>query len=138
MITESVLRCQFCGGDLFALDHDIQCERRRARALEPVGVGAVDPSHNVRRSDPETSHEAAYLNLVERKTITAKVYALLLSVLPDGLTDVEISVRLPQYQLNSLNKRRGELRDQGLVVDSGVRRLTPAGARAIVWLAVKP
>jgi len=135
MITESVLRCRFCGGDLFELDHDIRCDGRQG-GLEPDFV-SPDPSHNVRRTDPDTSHEAAYANLVGRKTIAAKVYAMLESMLPDGLTDVELSIRLPQYQLNSLNKRRGELRDQGLVMDSGRRRLTPAEARAIVWVAVK-
>ena len=47
-----------------------------------------------------------------------------------GLTDIE-----GQEMYHSFPKRRCDLYQRGLVFDSGRRRLTPRGARAIVWVS---
>jgi hypothetical protein len=81
-----------------------------------------------RRTDPDTSQEAA------NKVRSRKVYADVLRVLRDfgPATDFEIAARLGGQQ-TSIGKRRGELRDAGLVADSGERRPSPSGSNAIVW-----
>lgn len=80
-----------------------------------------------RRTDPSTSHEAA------AKLRNRKVYEDVLAALRERpSTDFEIAARLGGQQ-TSLGKRRGELRDAGLVEDSGKRRQSPSGSMAIVW-----
>lgn len=48
------------------------------------------------------------------------------------LSDYELSVTVEEY-LYSVAPRRVELRDAGLVEDSGERRPGPCGRAAIVW-----
>ncbi len=83
-----------------------------------------------RKSDPETSHQAAE---PDREIDRARALKALRAA-PDGLTDFELGERINRQQ-TSAGKRRGELRDQGLVEDSGLRRAAPSGASAIVWRA---
>ena len=52
---------------------------------------------------------------------------------PEGLTDFELGDLIGRQQ-TSAGKRRGELRDLGLVRDSGARRASPSGSSAIVWI----
>lgn len=81
-----------------------------------------------RRSDPDTSQLAA------AKLRSRKVYEDVLRILRDhgAATDFEIAARLGGQQ-TSIGKRRGELRDAGLVEDSGQRRPSPSGSPAICW-----
>jgi hypothetical protein len=82
------------------------------------------------RDGPDTEREAAFAIVS-----TARQRLLVLRVLgafPDGLTDDEIAEQTGLYRYSAA-PRRYELRDRGLVVDSGDRRLTPHGRRAIVW-----
>jgi DNA-binding transcriptional ArsR family regulator len=88
---------------------------------------------SARRGDPETSHQAARDAHVNAKTHRARVLAML-EAHPGGLTDFELAERLGLQQ-TSAGKRRGELRDAGLVVDSGSKRPAPSGSAAIVWCA---
>jgi hypothetical protein len=84
----------------------------------------------VRDSDPSTSHHAAQRTHGRGKS-RRRVYAALREN-PAGLTDFELA-KLTGLQQNSAGKRRGELRDEGKVEDSGERRPSPTGTRAIVW-----
>jgi hypothetical protein len=52
--------------------------------------------------------------------------------LRNGLTDFELAANLNRQQ-TSVGKRRGELRDLGLIYATSVRRLAPSGSAAIVW-----
>lgn len=81
-----------------------------------------------RNTDPDTSHiAAARLRAHDRRQ------ALLVHAKhPDGLTDFELGVLMHRQQ-TSAGKRRGELRDLGLIVDAEHRRLAPSGSPAIVW-----
>jgi len=87
----------------------------------------------VRSSDPDTSELAARDTL--RKAPTHRARALdALRKCHGGLTDFELAAYLGLQQ-TSAGKRRGELRDAGLVYDSGLRRPAPSGSLAIVWRA---
>jgi len=112
-------------GDLFSVFSDEQIRR----IYTPV-----DPRRNVRLSDPLTSWEAAASGGKGR--INQRVRCLRDGLVPaglEGLTDDELAISLG-IPLNSTNKRRGELRDRGLVWDSGRRRQTRTGSSAIVWV----
>jgi DNA-binding transcriptional ArsR family regulator len=87
-----------------------------------------------RATDPGTSWSAA--RDAEPNAGTNRELALrLLREHPGGLTDFELAERTGLQQ-TSIGKRRGELRDAGLVRDSGERRRAPSGSLAIVWQAV--
>ena len=91
-----------------------------------------DASALCRSTDPDTSFQAgANVNLKRGRKLALE--ALLKS--EDGLTDFELA-DITGFQQTSIGKRRTELRDMGLVVDSGNRRRTPSGATAIVWRAL--
>lgn len=93
--------------------------------IDYINSQAIGPG--ARKSDPDTSHAAA------AKIRSRKVYEDVLAVLREGpATDFEIAACLGGQQ-TSLGKRRGELRDAGLVQDSGERRASPSGSPAIVW-----
>jgi len=87
---------------------------------------------NVRMSDPDTSRKAAArapsLRAHDRRQALAAHRAH-----PEGLTDFELGDLIGRQQ-TSAGKRRGELRDLGLVRDSGARRASPSGSSAIVWM----
>ena len=88
-----------------------------------------DPA--ARHTDPITSHQAA-----SRKKITAgsdRAHALIVHARhPHGLTDFELADIL-QRQQTSAGKRRGELRDAGLIEETEYRRNAPSGSPSIVW-----
>lgn len=84
-----------------------------------------------RDTDPETSHLAA--GKTPSLRASDRRHALLLHAThPNGLTDFELG-RLMERQQTSAGKRRGELRDGGLIEDGGHRRPAPSGSSAIVW-----
>jgi hypothetical protein len=93
------------------------------------GPGAIPPA--ARASDPETSHQAARDNPLHKAADRRRVL-LIHAQHPAGLTDFELA-ELCAGQQTSLGKRRGELRDAGLIVNAGIRRPAPSGSLAIVW-----
>jgi DNA-binding transcriptional ArsR family regulator len=97
----------------------------------------LDPSDEVsamcRNSDQDTSLEAA-LGIRPNIGRSRRIALQALLEAEDGLTDFELADKTG-YQQTSIGKRRTELRNMGLVADSGRRRKTPSGASAIVWRA---
>lgn len=93
------------------------------------------PSHNhvtLARKAPATSVEAA--RLVWPRTGTQRMVVLtVIACHPEGMTDHEIA-REAGLGLSTTNPRRGELVEQGWVVDSGERRASLGHARSIVWV----
>lgn len=81
---------------------------------------------------PDTSHEAAERVLPRSGTQRAKVLRYFISIWPEGLTDEEVRIRL-DLPFGSALARRNELMNDGWVKDTGQRRITEAGGRAIVW-----
>ncbi len=134
MMPQEGTRCLFCGGPVNHTDHWLHCDGRQG-TLEQVITAPVEPIHNVRSTDPETSYRAAFAHLSHRGCQRWTIYQAIIAAGVRGLTDAELAP-LVGIQLNSANKRRGELAEKGLVWDSGRRRLTPAGSDAIVWIAV--
>ena len=101
---------------------------RIQQALDPdlfSGPGA-------RRTDPETSHLAAdlYPKLRSRDRREA-LFAHFLSS-RSGMTDFELGDAIGRQQ-TSAGKRRGELRDMGLIEATQERRPAPSGSPTIVW-----
>jgi DNA-binding transcriptional ArsR family regulator len=94
----------------------------------------VHPARMARSSDPVTSHEAAADAKVNARTHRASALRLLREH-PAGLTDFELA-DLTGLQQTSIGKRRGELRDAGLVINSGRKRPAPSGSLSIVWQAL--
>lgn len=87
-----------------------------------------------RRTDPQTSHDAA--ESVKRVTDTQ---SYILQALRRPRTDiqlVEAYVRIgkaPRASESGIRSRRAELVRKGLVIDSGVKQVLPSGRKAIVW-----
>lgn len=86
---------------------------------------------DARTTDPETSHIAG---ATDRLTDRERALAILRRY-PAGLTDHELADLMGRIQ-TSAGKRRHELMRDGLVENSGLRRLSPSGSPAIVWRAV--
>lgn len=98
----------------------------------------------VRASDPETSRLAAIFVFPNVEAHRARVLAALAHAGPGGLTDFELE-QVVGIKQTSCGKRRGELRDSGLVEPlhvpdlehpcgrRPVRRLAPSGTPAQVW-----
>jgi hypothetical protein len=84
-----------------------------------------------RNTDPDTSWEAAYRFLAGKATDRRKVL-LLHARYPHGMTDFELAERMGRQQ-TSVGKRRGELRDKGLIEATPLRRNAPSDSPAIVW-----
>lgn len=87
-----------------------------------------------RKTDPETSHEAA--ESVDRITETQEY---VLRALRRPRADVELVEayrkfkRAPRASESGIRSRRAELVDRGLVIDTGRRVRLESGRFAIVW-----
>jgi hypothetical protein len=86
----------------------------------------------VRWSDPDTSWQAAFRDLQRRAGDRLRALQIHYTK-PQGLTDYELAERMIRQQ-NSAGKRRGELRDLGLIEESPNRRPAPSGSPTIVWV----
>lgn len=135
--------CLFCSGNAAEPDHGSRCDGRQGRleAAEPAeGAVGYAPYAHARTSDPDTSLAAALA--VEASEVQQRVYALHRQH-PEGLTDEELlhwyaSAHLvPGRSLESKSsprKRRSDLTNAGLLVDSGARRPLSSGRRGVVWV----
>ena len=67
------------------------------------------------------------------KNLRQQVFLHLLSLWPSGATlnEIEAALEMPG---NTVRPRRIELEKKGFVKDSGLRRVTPTGRNAIVWV----
>jgi len=101
----------------------------------PAGSWRVTPAADppARRNGPETSKAAARSMRCGAKTLRARVLRFFVEASRDGATDEQCQQALnlkPQTE----TARRNELVRDGLVRDSGRRRKTSSGRRAIVWM----
>lgn len=105
-----------------------------AKRVEPARRDAVA---HARKTNPETSHEAA----ASVKGIRAS-QAAVLSVFRDAgrsMCDDEMerlylaTTGLPQQSESGVRTRRKELVDAGKLRDTGQRTVLPSGRRAILW-----
>lgn len=85
-------------------------------------------------SDPDTSLRAARQIEPTLSRLRTMVLEALRREGPHGACNHELEVMLGLAG-NTVRPRVWELRRFGLVEDSGLRRFTPAGRRAVVWRA---
>ena len=91
----------------------------------------LDPDLHHHRGDPATSVEAAHQACA---TATGRLRAVMAAHRhhPAGLTDDELQRLLPELG-HTAKARRVDLRDAGLLENSGARRPTVKGSPATVW-----
>jgi hypothetical protein len=88
-------------------------------------------SWGARSTDPYTSHMAAEAHPALRSH-DRRMTLLMHAKCPGGLTDFELGDLIDRQQ-TSAGKRRGELRDDGLIEATDTTRPAPSGSPAIVW-----
>jgi predicted transcriptional regulator len=84
-----------------------------------------------RNTDPITSHQAA-ADTARHVRADRRHVLEIHARHPAGLTDFELAAICDRQQ-TSVGKRRGELRDAGLIEQTESRRAAPSGSSAIVW-----
>jgi len=96
----------------------------------------------VRRTDPETSVEAAESVQDKIRESQAAVLLVMHTFYPEGCTDTELiimyrmqSVRMviPRQSESGIRTRRKELVERGLVEDTGKRDVLASGRKSIIW-----
>lgn len=90
----------------------------------------------VQNNHPETSQSAKQIAIKSAGMRRQMVYELFLERQGLGLCDHEL-IELSGIPANSARPTRVGLTRDGLVKDSGMRRLTPQGNKAIVWIATE-
>lgn len=108
-------------GDLFARG-----------VIDEAGNERDEPTAPFQRHS-DTSREAAFAIDDKLNALQARVLAAIASCESHGATDEELQERLA-LNPSTERPRRIELCDKRFVVDSGRRRLTRAGRRAVVWV----
>lgn len=148
-MADSVLRC-VCGGAKIHHENDEdgrcwcptcisgtfedRCVDWRPVAVEkPVKRNVTRTGH----AHPETSHHAAEIVLPRTGTLRHTLYRAILqatSTPKRGMTDGDLE-DLTGRKHESVSASRNTLMNDGLIRDSGLRRLTDSGSTAIVWEA---
>ena len=82
-----------------------------------------------------TSRQAAVDQLPHLGRLQRAYYEVLREAGRRGATDHEAATALGR-PLSSINARRNELRQLGLVADSGRRRVSSYGKQAVVWIVM--
>jgi hypothetical protein len=90
----------------------------------------------VSNEHPETSHEASKIAKLSAGMRRQMVYEMFLDRQGLGLCDHELIER-SGIPANSARPTRIGLTRDGLLKDSGMRRLTPQGNKAIVWVTTE-
>ena len=86
------------------------------------------------RRSPKTSQNAAQRVLPRTGTKRKVVYDLIYAQGSNGLCDHEIE-QLTGWLHQSASSIRNGLMNDGWIMDSGKRRVTPQGNKAIVWIS---
>lgn len=112
---------------------DIQFDSGAQLRVPMTMLGAVPAHHGARTSDPDTSLFAAATATAGMTHNQLVVLAALAAAGDHGMIDHDHEP-VNGLKQDTAGKRRGELAADGLVVDSGRRRKTPRGSKAIVWV----
>lgn len=104
----------------------------------------TEPHMLARSTDPDTSHDAAAIAALSPTSATVKIALMQLLRANGPKTAFELRTLYfdhrdwtfwPDVQPNTINRRISDLKNSGLVVDSGKRRKSPDDRKAIVWRA---
>lgn len=109
--------------------HGLADDVLQALALPDPSAEIPAPHH---RTGTDTEQEAARLMTPRAGTLREEALRAFTDALDTGLTDRELA-RVTGRYLYSIAPRRVELTRQGWLVDSGQRRRTDRGSRAVVW-----
>lgn len=90
----------------------------------------------VQSNHPETSHEAKRVAVTSAGMRRQMVWELFQERQGLGLCDHEL-IEMSGIPANSARPTRVGLTRDGLLKDSGMRRLTPQGNKAIVWVTTE-
>lgn len=112
---------------------DIQFDSGAQLRVPMTLLGAVPARHGARATDPDTSMFAAATATDGMTHNQLIVLAALAAAGDHGMIDHDHEA-VNGLKQDTAGKRRGELAAAGLVVDSGQRRKTPRGSKAIVWV----
>lgn len=109
-----------------------------ASTLFDIVDGALRPlfdfeTPTARATDPRTSHEAAASVRPRAGSSRARALVALAAAGTSGLTDFELADRTGVPQ-TSIGVRRKELTRAGLVEPTELRRPSPSGTPALVWV----
>jgi hypothetical protein len=88
----------------------------------------------VRRDDHRTSVDAAINLKARRFTLREQVIEFAKASLAHGLTDDELKTARPETPESSLRKRRTELAQENILVETGVTRVNRHGQDEKVWM----
>jgi len=106
--------------------------RRYARDRKRVRGGEVTPKPVAARTPAEDTRKAALFGIVgDLQRLQRMVLGVILQ--RGGCTDEELAEAL-QLKEGTVRARRCELRDSGVITDSGQRRKTKAHRNAVVWI----
>lgn len=112
---------------------DIQFDSGSQLRVPMSLLGPTPAHHRARATDPDTSLFAA-ATATDGMTHTQIAVLNALAAAGDrGMIDHDHEP-VNGLKQDTAGKRRGELADRGLVADSGTRRKTPRGSKAIVWV----
>ncbi len=115
---------------LSALSMHANHARLHFSPMDQLELGAY-----ARRTDPDTSHEAASeVSGAKANALEAIVLKALRSY-PEGLTNHEI-VAVTGLTWNTASPRMRPMVRKHLVVDSGLRRKGPTNKNCVVWKAI--
>ena len=89
-----------------------------------------------RRTDPETSHQAARDAAWLQAANRGLALRLIRAEGPRGMTDYELATA-SGIAVNSIGVRRGELYRKGYVEKTTMRRPSGVGSAMIVWRAIR-
>lgn len=92
------------------------------------------PDKRSRRSDPDTSREAAKKIEPFVPTIREQVERFARDAKHSGFIDEDLSIQFGAENVSSYRTRRAELTDQNIILDTGKRRHNEAGNDCIVWI----
>jgi hypothetical protein len=87
-----------------------------------------------RRTDPETSHQAARAINPQTESIRRQVEGFAFSRGERGFIDEELSAAFDASDSSSYRTRRAELTEVGTICDSGQTRKNEGGRQCIIWV----
>lgn len=88
----------------------------------------------VRAEDSDTSHEAAGVIEVALSGIRGEVEAFARERGAEGFTDHDLNLHFTPESESSYRKRRTELTQANIIVDSGRRKQLPHGGHVMIWI----
>jgi len=123
------LRCLHCGGDPLEPDHERRCDGRQGGRDDVLPTDYRAPFAQGR----ETSEAAADAISPTAGTLCAEILSEIRRRGDRGMTCAEVE-EFFQLRHQTASARLWDLHTRAFVRDTGLRRLTSSGRRAIVWV----